>query len=57
MPTYKKADKGIYAQLMNQTSQAIAYSKRVEQQAGKTTTDNPSTMMHVLVEYLQNLAS
>jgi hypothetical protein len=57
LPNYKKADKGIYAQLMHETSQAIAYSKRAAQQAKRTTMDNPSTMMHVLVEYLQNLAS
>lgn len=34
---------------------AIAYSKRALIQAEKSGSDNPSTLVHELVEYLQDL--
>lgn len=55
LPDYSKGDKGVFAQIMGQTDRAIAYSKRALCHAQKADTDNPTTLMHNLVEYLQNL--
>ncbi len=52
---YEKGDNDIYAEVAGQTEQAIAYSKRVLAQAEESNTDNPSTLLHVLVEFLQNI--
>ena len=55
MPGYSKGGKGIFRQVMGQTDQAITYSKRALKAAGKAETDNPTTRMHELVEYLKQL--
>ena len=55
LPDYSKGDSGVFAQIMDNTDQAIAYSKRALIQVQRTDTDNPSTLMHDLVEYLQHL--
>ncbi len=55
LPDYLKGDRGVFTQIMGQTNQAIAYSKRALHQAKRADTDNPTTLMHNLVEYLQNL--
>ena len=55
MPSYAKGDKGIFKKLMSQTGQAIANSKQALNQAVASSTDNPTTKIHELVEYLQQL--
>ena len=55
LPGYDKGDKGVYSQVTDQTNQAIAFSKRSLAQAIAHGTDNPTTYIHELVEYLQNL--
>lgn len=57
MPGYCKGDHGVFHELMGHTPQAIAWSKRALHQASQNGTDNPSTLMHDLVEYLQQLKS
>jgi hypothetical protein len=54
---YAKGDENIYGELSGQMGQAIAYSKRALAQAKENDTDNPSTCIHELVEYLQALKS
>lgn len=56
LPDYAKGNTGIYKQIMQQTPQAIAYSERILQQAKQIHSNNPSTMMHLLIQYLQGLA-
>jgi hypothetical protein len=55
MHGYSKGDRGIFRQVMDQTDQAIAFSKRAVKAAEKAGTDNPTTRMHELVEYLKQL--
>ena len=55
MPAYTKGDHGIFKELMPRTEQAVTRSKNALQQARNNGTDNPSTLMHELVEYLQKL--
>ena len=55
MPDYAKGDEGVFIKLMNKTDQAIEHSKRALGQAVARDTDNPTTRMHELVEYLQQL--
>ncbi len=55
MPNYSKGAIGVYHQLKMQTGQAIAWSNGVLEQAQQLNTDNPSTLMHELVAYLQEL--
>ena len=55
MPNYAKGDEGVFKKLMNKTDQAMANSKRALDQAVASDTDNPTTRMHELVEYLQQL--
>lgn len=55
LPDYEKGDDNIYSDLSGQMERAIAYSKRALIQAEKSGSDNPSTLVHELVEYLQDL--
>lgn len=55
MPDYGKGNRGVYSEVAKQTPQAIALSKRSLAEATANGTDNPTTYMHELVEYLQNL--
>ena len=55
IPEYNKGDRDIFNQLMEQTNRAIANGKRAFQQASDDGHDNPSTLMHELVEYLYKL--
>ena len=54
-PDYNKGNREVYSEVSKQTSQAIAFSKRSLSQAIAHRTDNPTTYIHDLVEYLQNL--
>jgi len=55
IPGYSKGARGLFKDLMDQTDQAVAFSKRALQEASRNDTDNPTTLMHELVEYLQHL--
>ncbi len=55
IPDYAKGKSDIYSGLAKQTNQAISWSKRALKQAINNDTDNPTTYVHELVEYLQNL--
>ena len=55
IPGYAKGDEGVFKTLMDKTSRAIANSRRALSQAEDSNTDNPTTRMHELVEYLQQL--
>jgi len=54
---YAKGVHGHFHALVDDLARAIEYSKRVLLEAQKNETDNPSTSVHELVEYLQGLAS
>jgi len=55
LPNYTKGYEYIYNEVANQTEQAIVWSKKSLAQSKKNKTDNPTTCIHELVEYLQNL--
>ncbi len=55
MPSYAKGDKNIFKKLMARTDRAVEHSKQALKQAKINGTDNPTTMMHDLVEYLRPL--
>lgn len=52
---YAKGDHGHFETLIGQLPQAIQYSKRALKLANASGTDNPTTLVHELVEYLQGL--
>jgi hypothetical protein len=56
-PNYQKGNQGIFEKVKDKTDTAIQRAKRVEQyhEDNATETDNPSTRIYELVEYLQNL--
>ncbi len=56
IPNYAKGNQGYFEALIPQLPQAIAYAKRALAEAQKSDTDNPSTHIHELIEYLQGLA-
>ncbi len=55
IPDYEKNRRGIFQEIEPKTKFAIANSKRIQTQNAETGTDNPSTQMHELVEYLYDL--
>ncbi len=55
LPQYNKGSKRIFSQLLDKTNVAIHHAKQAHQQAEKQGTDNPTTQVYILVEYLQNL--
>ncbi len=55
LPDYEKGSKQIYKQIMPHTDRAIIYAKRANAEADKANTDNPSTQVYLLVEYLRDL--
>lgn len=52
---YQKGMRGLYALIGDKTDTAIANAKAAMVEAQKAGTDNPSTEMHLLVEYLRSL--
>lgn len=54
---YEKGRQGLYSQIKGQTKQAITFAKRLEKENQRSGSDNPSTQMHDLVEYLYELKS
>lgn len=55
LPDYEKGSKKIYKQIMPHTDRAINHAKHANAQAMQENTDNPSTQVHILVEYLRAL--
>lgn len=57
IPEYEKGknDKNIFQQLYNNLPFAIKHAKQSLKDAETTETDNPTTKVHLLVEYLQGL--
>ncbi len=55
MPNYEKGGKGIFGQLQKQVEDAKRNAQRSLGSALETGTDNPSTRVHILVEFLQKL--
>lgn len=54
---YTKGTKDLFGELESRTDQAIKHSKQALSAATREDTDNPTTRMHVLVEYLRHLNS
>jgi len=54
-PEYNKNAKNIYSSLVERLSQAKGNATRVLQYCEETDTDNPSTLAHELVNYLENI--
>lgn len=55
MPEYQKGDRSVFNQLIGQLPQAKVYAERSLMTARMNETDNPSTLVHSLVEYLQSI--
>ncbi|MET1255321.1 RloB family protein [Aliikangiella maris] len=55
LPNYSKGDNTIFSQTESQLQFAKANASRGLKQAQRNNTDNPSTKIHILVEYLENL--
>lgn len=53
---YAKGNHGYFERLIAGLPQAIQYSKRTLASASANGTDNPTTLVHELVEYLQGLS-
>jgi len=56
MPHYQKKDKKIYAKTKDKLPTAIKNAERVEIERQKIATDNPSTLIHLLVKDLQAMS-
>ena len=55
LPAYCKGDQGIFNKIKDKLDFAIANANKVEQYNKGNNIDNPSTLMHYLVDYLRNL--
>lgn len=55
MPDYEKGSAGIFVALKEHLPFARENATRVNQQAQQNHTDNPSTHVHELVDYLINI--
>ncbi|WP_445158418.1 RloB family protein [Halomonas sp. E14] len=55
IPNYKKGGEGYFLDLLEQLEQAKAFSKRSYEDAKRAKIDNPSTNIHELVSFLQNI--
>jgi len=53
---YAKGNHGYFERLIDDLPRVIQYSKRALKSANASGTDNPSTLVHELVEYLQGLS-
>jgi len=54
-PGYQKGDESIFDKLVGRLPQAKAYAIKALNEAEKNNTDNPSTHIHKLVEFLENI--
>lgn len=55
LPGYRKAQPGIFESLVAHLEKAKNHAIKVCQAAKKIDTDNPSTRVHDMIEYLQNI--
>ena len=55
LPDYKKGERGLFKQLLPQLEFAKTNAARSLKEAERNHTDNPSTQIYKLVDYLQNL--
>jgi hypothetical protein len=55
LPVYQKGDQDIFNEIQDMLDNAISNARRVEQFHQTSGTDNPSTLVHSLVEYLRDL--
>ncbi len=55
LPAYQKGDQDIFNKIQDKLDDAIANARRVEKFHQTSGTDNPSTLVHSLVEYLRDL--
>jgi len=55
MPDYEKSDENIFEKLFGRLEQAKARSRKILESSLNHGTDNPSTNVHELIEYLQGL--
>jgi hypothetical protein len=55
LPNYQKGTRGLFVQLFQQLNFAKVNAIRALNEAQKNHTDNPSTHLHELIEYLQTL--
>jgi len=57
MPAYQKNDASVFDQLISQLPQAKIFAARALKEAQDNQDDNPSTKVHELIEYLENIKS
>jgi len=55
LPNYQKNSQGIFEKIRNRMDEAIKRAKQIEEYNETIKTDNPSTQVYKLVEYLQDL--
>ncbi len=55
LPEYEKGDQDVFNKIQDKLDNAITNARRVKQYQQTSGTDNPSTMVHSLVEYLRDL--
>jgi hypothetical protein len=55
LPAYKKGDQDIFKTILDKLDNAISNARNVEQFHQTSGTDNPSTLVHSIVEYLRDL--
>jgi hypothetical protein len=55
LPSYTKGLQTIFDALADKLPDAIKHARRLAAHNGKTNSTNPSTGMHILMDYLQNL--
>lgn len=56
LPNYNKGAKAIYNEVKDKTETAIKNAQKVNKASNEADTDNPSTLVHTLVEYLYRLS-
>jgi hypothetical protein len=55
MPKYEKGSKNIFGELQSRLATAKNYANLVNAHAKAHKTDNPTTQVHVLIEFMQNM--
>lgn len=55
LPAYEKGNRDIFETIQDKIDNAITNARKVEQFHQTSETDNPSTLVHSLVEYLRDL--
>jgi len=56
IPHYRKGERSVFGYVEKELATAITNAKNTLKAAQKSGTDNPSTKVHLLVEYLQNIS-